>query len=62
VARVACCGRPGLGPRSDDENAGFDEVGLDVVKRFENDEPLIVTVLTLMGKDYVVAAVPDHDA
>ena len=36
--------------------------GCDLIKRFQEDEALIVTVLTLMEKDLVVQVVKDHEA
>lgn len=51
--------RTGHGPRSDEASDGFDMVGKDIVRRFEADEALKITVLTLMGKDIVMLCVPD---
>lgn len=34
----------------------------DVIKRFDDGEALKVTVLSIMGKDMVVAVETDHDA
>eukprot|EP01043_Picozoa_sp_COSAG02_P066009 COSAG02_NODE_10136_length_2013_cov_1.990073_5_plen_58_part_00 len=36
--------------------------GADVIRRFDDGEALKVTVLSIMGKDMVVAAETDHDA
>ena len=65
LARARCVGccyimrRTGHGPRSDEASDGFDMVGKDIVRRFEADEALKITVLTLMGKDIVMLCVPD---
>ena len=47
--------------RADDGKA-FDDIGADIVRRFEADEPLTVTVLTIMGKDIVVDVSKDTSA
>ena len=47
--------------RADDGKA-FDDIGADIVRRFEADEPLTVTVLTIMGKDIVVDVSKDMSA
>ena len=47
--------------RADDGKA-FDEVGADIVRRFEAEEPLTVTVLTIMGKDIVIDCGKDTSA
>ena len=39
----------------------FDEVGVEVVTRFEAGEPLVVTVLSIMGKDLVIGVSRDVD-
>ena len=43
-------------------DSGFDAVGKDIIKRFAEDEPLKVTVLTLMGKELAVQCTRDHEA
>ena len=40
----------------------FDEVGMDISRRFENGEPLRVVVLSVMGEELVVGAEADNDA
>jgi hypothetical protein len=61
-AAVAANMPPGLGPRADDADAGWDEVGADIMKRFDEGEGLIVHVMSIMGKDYAVRATKDPDA
>lgn len=46
----------------DEDGEGFDEVGKEIVRRFEADEALKVAVLTIMGKDLVVEVSKDTDA
>ena len=44
------------------EEGGWDEVGIELCKRFDDGEALKVTVLTIMEKDIVVEISKDTDA
>ena len=44
------------------DDSGFDAVGAEIVRRFEEGEALKVTVLSIMGKDIVEAVCRDTDA
>eukprot|EP01047_Picozoa_sp_COSAG01_P005745 COSAG01_NODE_200_length_22187_cov_59.140529_2_plen_162_part_00 len=51
-----------LSRASDDpEETDFDEVGSDIIQRFDEGENLRVTVLTIMGKDLVTQVTRDLD-
>lgn len=43
------------------EDGSFDAVGTDLVQRFEAEEALKVSVLSIMGKDVVVEVTRDTD-
>ena len=44
------------------EDSSFDDLGKEIIKRFEDGEALKVTVLTIMGKDIVEEVRRDTDA
>ena len=54
--------RTTTGPRSEDEDAGWDDVGADIMARFDEGEALLITVQSVMGREYPVRCVKDPDS
>ena len=53
----------GLGPRSDADDAGWDEVGQDILRRFESGEALLIHVRSVMGGlEHAIRVVVDPEA